>query len=156
MKKRIIVLLVAVILCLGSIPALADNSSEEFQIIAFSDGSYLIMELIGDSIETQLDYNRTSVTKSKAATYYSNSGVKAFTLTVTGSFIYDGTSATCTSSSNSSTIYNNEWSLKTASASHSGNTATATGTFVRKVLGIVVSTKVLTVSLSCSPTGVFS
>jgi hypothetical protein len=156
MKKRIIALLLTMFLCFVSIPASSESLNSDLQIIYYPDGSYVITELIDDSTESLLLHNRTTVTKSKASTYYANTGTKCFTLTVTGTFTYDGTSATCTSATYSSTIHNNEWSLATGAASHSGNSATATGTFVRKVLGVVVSTKILTVTLSCSPSGEFS
>ena len=156
MKKQMTAILLAVLLCLGSIPVSAEDSSSAAQAIYFSDGSYITIELIDGPDQIETDRGRTSVTKSKAATYYRSDGVKAFTLTVTGIFTYDGTTSACTSSTYSYTLHESEWSLKTGSASYIGNAASATGTFVRKVLGITVSTKILTVTLSCSPSGIFS
>ncbi|MDY2983051.1 MAG: hypothetical protein SOT00_06725 [Eubacteriales bacterium] len=60
---------------------------------------------------------------------------------------------TCTASSYTYQIHNSSWSFSSGSASKSGNTATAKGTFARKVLGITVDSKTLTVSLSCDKNG---
>jgi len=89
----------------------------------------------------------------KSYTAKNSSGQVQWKFTVKGSFTYTGSSATCTSSSYTSSISNSEWSLKSASASKSGNKATATGTYIRKLLGITVDTKTVAPSLSCDKNG---
>ena len=101
----------------------------------------------------------TTITKSgsKTATGKNSDGDVLWTLTVHGTFrVVTGSSATCTASSYSYTAPGSGWSLKSGSATKSGNVATANGIFVKKFLGITTETRDVTVNLVCSTSGTLS
>lgn len=148
MKKTLTALLV-VVLMLSSF-SVAQASDGVVNVEYFDDGSYVVTVVDCDAVM----FASSTIRGRKTSTYYRADGKEAFALTVYGTFSYDGTNqAVCTDSSYTHTIYRNDWSLKSASATKSGNTATATGTFIRKALGVTVDTKVLPVSLSCDKDG---
>ncbi len=114
----------------------------------------------GDYIETVITYDQTlarASTKSgsKTANYKNSSGETLWSVTVTGTFSYDGTTSSCTKVSHSAAAYSSGWSIKNSSSSKSGNTATANATATHKVL-LISKDYSMTVSLSCSPQGVLS
>ncbi|MCM1285886.1 MAG: hypothetical protein NC213_05065 [Acetobacter sp.] len=127
------------------------------EIEYFSDGSYMVT-----TIETEADNGiallATTSTKSssKSVKYYSSSNDLQWIVTLTGTFSYTGSSATCTKSSATYKVYDSNWKVKSATASKSGRTATGNYTVKRYALGIVTSTKTGTIKISCSNTGVIS
>ena len=136
-------------------PALAANSPTASSIstknvIVLEDGSYIIEEIVETA---SIQSARTTSTKSgyKNATYYTRSNVAIFTVRVTGSFEYTGTSSKATSSS--ATVYLNHASATFVSKSAfcSGISAYATGS-----VSYIGETLTHSVALSCSATGVLS
>ena len=79
-----------------------------------------------------------------------------FSVTVTGTFTYTGSSSTCTKSIASATSKNANWKISSKSASKSGNKATAKATAKRYVDGTAVETQNCTVTLTCSSNGSLS
>lgn len=151
MKKIISVFLpVLVLLCTFALPAsaLSENSTIVSQETIYNeDGSYYVITVREEDVASTR--SGASKTGSKSIDYYDSYGL-GWTLTVTGTFIYPGTStgsAYCTNATASRKVYN-DWSCSSYYANYSGNKATAYGTFKA---GIV--TKNGTVSLSCSSTG---
>ena len=104
-----------------------DDKSEIYNTIHFDDGSYL----------TECIY----ITQTRS------SG------TVSGTFSYTGSSATCTASSCDVTIYDSAWYIVSKSASKSGNKATASVTMGYKALGVTVNKVPISMSLSCDANG---
>lgn len=145
--KKIVSMCLAFLFGLMVFPA-TFASAEAEEVIYFEDGSYCV---------TTITYGgeRASNTRTgnKTTSYYASDGTKLFALTVSGVFLYDGNTVKCTSSSYTNAIYDSAWSLKSATASKSGATATASGTFVKKVLGITMNTKTLTPTLTCDKDG---
>lgn len=119
------------------------------EITYLSDGSYLVTELVAADNAVM---STNTVSGSKKTTAYNSSGSALWSFTVSGTFRYTGSSATATSAYCSYIIYSSLWSLKTASAYCSGSQAIADGTFK----GALVLTKNVTVTLTCSATGVLS
>ena len=75
-------------------------------------------------------------------------------LSITGTFIYDGISSQCVSCSHQAVSYDSHWTFKTSASSYSGNSATATATIT---LSDLISHDFYTsVTIYCSPTGVIS
>lgn len=114
----------------------------------------------GDCIKTYITYyetNSRATTKSGSKTkeYQNSSGETLWSVTVTGTFSYDGTTSSCTKVSHSAVAYSSGWSIKSSSSSKSGNTATADATATYKLL-LISKDYSMTVSLSCSPQGVLS
>lgn len=146
--KRLFAVLVtcALLLCLLPITAYASETSTE--ITYFEDGSYIVT-----SIEHRTSRMLTKVS-SKTSTYYSADDVPQFKVTITGEFLYDGTTVTCTYASGNTTIYEpSGWSKVTERTRLSGNTATHTTTFNNLLFGIVVDTFDFSVTITCDENG---
>lgn len=122
------------------------------EITYFEDGSYLVTEITED---TGGSMARITNAKSgtKTTSMYNAAKKLLFSLTVHGTFTYDGSSAWATNVTYSYTIDNSAWSFDSGSCSKSGPKVTATATF--DYLSFVQS-RTLTVSLTCSPTGSLS
>lgn len=116
----------------------------------------VISSLQLDNSEIAVPFSTTR-SGSKTTAYYSKSGSKLWSVTVTGTFTYgDGSRATCTKSTVSTNVYSSSWKITHSSASKSGNnaSATATGTLYRNSAPIDSITK--TVTLTCNVNGVLS
>lgn len=146
--KKVLSILFAALFLLVLIPSAPVKAETTTDVVYFEDGSYVVTVL--QEYSTRSSNQKTA---SKSSTLYDPNGGSVATLTVRGTFRYDGTTATCTASTYTHQIHNSSWSLSSGSASKSGNTATAKGTFARKVLGITTDSKTLTVSLSCDKNG---
>lgn len=154
MKKRL-VFIVCIVLYIFSVLACGVQAKEYLPLDSdktieyFSDGSYIITEL---SEYNSLD--KSSISRSKTSTYYDNNNTSVWFVRLTATFSYNGTTATCTSSSTSYTIYDTAWQVTNAVASRSGNTATGDFTVKKYFLGIPIKTVNRTLTLTCSPSGV--
>lgn len=146
--KRILcfILMSAMLLCV--IPVQSSAAERNLETIYFEDGSYMTVEVITKSTRAS-----GSVSGSKPYTYYNSNGSAQWKATLSGSFTYTGSSATCTSSSVDATIYNSAWYVSSKSASKSGNTASASVTMGKKMAGVTVMTKTVSLSLSCDKNG---
>lgn len=149
MIKRFICILLIVI-CLLSLPlhSFATNTIETPSVIYLDDGSYITITI--SEIETRASGTKTG---QKTYTCTANSGTVCWDATLTGTFTYTGSSATCTYSDCSVTIYENNWYTVSKSAAKSGNTATASVTMGRKVLGITIAKDTYNMTLSCDANG---
>lgn len=128
--------------------AFATNYNETASIIYLEDGSYITITTV--EIETRASGSKTA---QRTYTCTANDGTVCWTATLTASFSYTGSSATCTSSDCSVTVYKSNWYTVSKSATKSGNTATATVTMGRKVLGITIAKDTYNISISCDPNG---
>ena len=149
MGKRLLFILVITMLLFTAIPVYAadiNGIDPDDEIVYFDDGSYAVISLQTDDIS-----KGNTKTASKSYKYYNSSDVLQWTFKVTGTFSYNGTSATATAVSTSYTISNNSWTYDHATKSKSGNTVTGTGYFENS--GI---TKTGTVTIKCSKNGVIS
>lgn len=154
--KKLISLLSVILMIAVMCPTTAFANDEivtESSVEYFDDGSYIVTEIAENSITT---FAAKTVSKSKSATYYDGNDAKQWTVTLSATFSYTGSSATCTSATTSSTIYNSAWKVTSAVASKSGNKATGTFTVKKYVLGIPVKTVNKTLTITCSNTGVCS
>ena len=113
----------------------------------------------GDYIETIITYEealtRSSKTASKTKNYKNSDGDVMWSVTVRGTFSYNGTTSSCTAVSHSTTTLNAYWSIKSASSSKSGNTATAKAVATQSISGVSRDYSV-SVSLTCSANGTLS
>lgn len=146
--KRVICILLLVLMVVSILPVGAFAAETEESITYFSDGSYLIR-----SIDCGFGVERSKKSGSSVYSYYGNNGDLEWTATLSATFTYDGSSATCTSSSCSVSISNSAWHLVSKSADKSGNTATGTVSMERKMLGITTGSKTINLSLSCDADG---
>lgn len=160
MKKKAASILLSLVM-LFALPmtayaAIPDSASTS--MITFSDGSYLITTVVSEKsnqlvssqkLSTQTTYQTVGT---KTISYYSANNTLAWDFSVTGTFRYNGTTATAISSSVSDNIYNSDWWCASKSSSYSGATATASGIFK----SISLLTKNVTTALTCSPNGTLS
>lgn len=113
----------------------------------FSDGSYIITTLT----ESQM---RSSKSGTKRQDFYSSSDVLQWRVVLNGTFTYNGTTSSCTSSSYSVTIYNNDWFKYSGNAYKSNNKAYVDVTMKRRgLLGIIVQTCKVNIQLACDKNG---
>ena len=150
-KRLFSCLLVLVLAFVFPINAMAASVPSAQEVIYFEDGSYITVTLS----ETQA---RASGTKSGSKTYrsYTSDGTEEWRAVLSGTFTYTGSSATCTASSCNVTISNTAWYVVSKTATKSGNTAKASITMGRKLLGITIEKKSAELSLSCSANGTLS
>ena len=115
----------------------------------YPDGSYGITE----TIEYSAKATYGSKTASKNYKHYNASNELVWMVKLTASFTYNGSTSSCTSATPSYTEYVSTWKVKTATASHSGNTATGNYTAKRYTLLIPVETVNKTLTLKCDKNG---
>lgn len=149
--KKFLSLIILAVLILGCIPtnALAGGIQEKTEnIIYFDNGDYITITVT----QTQ---NRASgtITGSKTYTYTDNSNEAHWKAVITGTFTYTGTSATCTASNCNVTIYDSAWYVVSKTTGKSGNKATADLTMGRKLLGITITKKSLSLQITCDANG---
>lgn len=150
MKKMLSLMMALVLIC--SCIALPASAQETEEVVVEneygSDIGYFVTV-----IEESPSLLRAGGTKSgaKSATYYTSTGVAQFTVKVTATFSYNGTSATATSVTGSTTYHVTGCSLISSSKSMSGNSATATATIHCNGRDVKKS-----LTLYCSGSGVLS
>lgn len=159
MKRFLIcVLVLAMMAC--AVPAVSAQESAPTVVSEaieyFEDGSYIVTTV---TEETAAGIARAGYTKtgSKTATHYANDNTVTWTFTVTGTFVVnEGVVSACNSARYSHTIVNSSWSLQSGNAAKTGNQAVGSATFIKKILGVTVETKNVTVTVTCDKYGVIS
>ena len=139
MKKIITLLTIVSSILFLSLPVSALDQKKE--IIKLDNGYYL--ETIIE--ETSMARAANQKTARKTANYKNAQGAIMFSVTVTGTFTYTGSSSTCTKSVAEASSKNTNWK--------SGNKATAKAIAKRYVDGVAVETQNCTVTLTCSSNG---
>ena len=146
--KRLLSSLLILTMLLCVFPVQGSAVEKKLETVYFDDGSYMTVEII-----TRGTRASGSTSGSKPYTYYDSTGSAQWKATISGSFTYNGSSATCTSSSVDVTIYDSAWYTISKSASKSGNTASASVTMVEKRGGVTVNRVPVSLSLSCDRNG---
>ena len=156
--KRILFILTALFLF-----TFASASTSNAAVIAkqnieyLPDGSYYETTITTKEDIRFLSLGRTasaSRSGNKTTTYKTSSGVKLWSVTVTGNFSYvKGKSSKCTSSSVSAASYSASWKISNKSSSKSRNTAIASATGSKYTGSTLISSHTLTVSLTCDVNG---
>ncbi|MED9990428.1 MAG: hypothetical protein UE033_10020 [Coprococcus sp.] len=102
--------------------------------------------------------SNTAKTKTGYKTTYCKNanGTVLWSVTVTARFSYNGTTATCTSSSVSATIKDSTWKISNKYSTRCSNYGTATATGQEYINNKLVKSVTKTVKLTCSPTGTLS
>lgn len=122
----------------------------------FEDGSYFqvtIMETSSDAVRRATN----TKTGSKVYNCVDSNHKSLWTITVKGSFTYNGSTSKCTNSSVSVKSYVSNWTVSGAKAWKSGSTAYASAQGkMKNVLGQTTKTVNKQVSLTCSPSGKLS
>lgn len=155
--KRLYCLILCLILsiCYNSTTLASDYRDSSTSIEILDDGSYI--ETITETTTSINPFAVTSTKSGKKTSSHKDSSGKIFwTVTVNGTFSYNGTSSKCTSSTVSTTCPSSIWKLTNKSASKSGATATASAIAKRYTNNIITKTINRSVSLTCSKTGKLS
>ena len=148
-----ILILVLVPLSIGAEATTAQDIpqlSQGQEITYYADGSYTISTLSAAPAKASIR------TGSRSISFYNSKNEKQWTIAVSGTFSYNGSTATCTASSVSYTIHESIWKMSSATASRSGASAIGDFTVKRYLLLIPVQTENVRVTVSCSPSGVLS
>ena len=159
MRKLVSVLLVALI-CLGAACGVwADDGSSvnNLELVSesveyYEDGSSLVISVYEETVRTRSDlYNRVG---RKVYKYRDANGTVLWSFAATGEFrVLEGASVTCISASCSAEVFHEAWACTRRYAETSGSWAIANGEFERSLLGIVVSSESVEVSLTCDVYG---
>lgn len=154
MKKTIIFCTIFIMLFSLCYSVSAVHNPIATNIEYLEDGSYFVTVIE----ETGSIATYSTLTKSgrKSSTYYNSESEALWSITLTGTFSYDGTTATCTDANLTYTIYNSNWRMISTTATASGNTAMGTAYAKQYVLGVPINSAERSIEISCSPTGVLS
>ena len=115
LSKLFVFILLFSFLVPTSVKAAAEPTTER---IVYADGSYVITRIT--STESRASNTKTS---SKDYLYYNANDVLQWKATVVGTFVYDGSTSTCTVVSTNFVRYTTTWTLDSVSKSKSGNRA---------------------------------
>ena len=153
MKKVLSFLFIVLIVFCVSINACA-SSDAITTVEYFEDGSCIETTIV---VKEYISTYATQVKKvEKSISYKDEDGIVCWKATLTATFRYTGSSATCTDSTVSYEIYDSAWRMTSSTASKSGNTATADITAKRYTLGIPFKTIDRTITMTCSANGTIS
>ena len=97
--------------------------------------------------------SRTALTASKTYNYINADCITEWSAIITGSFTYNGSSSSCTSSSCSTTVYSGNWKESANTATYAGNSAFASVTMQLRFLFVVIKNETCTLSLTCDKDG---
>lgn len=150
MNKRYFFVFLALTLLLGSLPfnAIATSKEETTEVILFDDGSYIEVSIV--SSPARSIYSRNGY---KKYVYHDSNDNVSWEAKLSGTFIYTGDSATCTTASCTVTIYNDQWYEVSKTTTRSGNAATTQLTMGLKFLGVTVDEREYTITLTCDKDG---
>lgn len=126
------------------------------QIDLLDDGSYIETTMVEASPSVALHSATSTKTGRKTSSYKTSSGTLIWSITINGTFTYNGSTAKCTKATISTSCPNSSWRLSNKIAKKSNNTASASATSKKYVNGICIKTINRTVTLSCSKTGTLS
>ncbi len=154
MKRFLYITLVSFILLGSTFDSSAIAYSSNRTIEYLEDGYYIETIILNDSDFSICATNSKSA--KKTVTFYDSADVAQWSITINGTFSYNGSSATCTSASISHTILDSAWKIASETATKSGNKAIGNAQAKRYFLGICTRTIEKSVTLSCSSTGVLS
>lgn len=154
MKRILLVILTLTIFCctILCVPVSASSLTEASKTtIEYLDN--------GDYIETIIKWEesvtRTTKSGSKTKNYKNSTGDILWSVKVTGTFTYNGTTSSCTAASHTTSAPGANWTIKSASSSKSGSTATAKAVATLKI-GSNSQDYSMSVSLTCSANGTLS
>lgn len=156
MARRIFVIICFI--CLASSMTAYANSPEpsiiNSKMESISDIFYLENgACVTRSIPVVIYSQRGSLTGQTTYRFRDSNGVILWTATLTGTFAYNGSTATCTAASCETSVQQGNWHETYNHAYPSGNTAQADITMVRKVLFITVQTETAHLVLTCDANG---
>lgn len=94
----------------------------------FENNDYYIETIITNTPTTFIPFAQFStrtITKTKTATMKAADGTALWSVSITGTFTYDGTTSKCISCSHTAMTYVNSWRITSVTSHKSNNSATA-------------------------------
>ena len=155
MKKIFLCSMMALILLMPKVAfALEKNEYTESYISYSIEDEFYVETIIEESAITTFATQKK--TGSKTKNYKTSTGKILYSIKVSGTFTYTGSSSTCTASYVTATSYDSTWKVASKSSSKSKNVATAKATMKHYYDNSVAQTTYPSVSLTCSAKGVLS
>ncbi len=148
MKKLLLGLTLVLMLIL---PTNINALEENYNTTYYENGYYYEI-----SISVTNSVARSAKEGSKTIYCKNSAGKTMWSLTVKGTFTYNGSTSSCTSASASTSITDATWKITNKSSSKSGNTAKATATAICYLNGNPINSATKTVNLKCSASGKLS
>ena len=148
MKKLLLGLTLVLMLIL---PTNINALEENYNTTYYENGYYYEI-----SISVTNSVARSAKEGSKTIYCKNSAGKTMWSLTVKGTFTYNGSTSSCTSASASTSITDATWKITNKSSSKSGNTAKETATAICYLNGNPINSATKTVSLKCSASGKLS
>lgn len=151
--KRAVTLVALAFLILSMLPfhsLAAEIPTEYDEIIYLDNGDYFTVEI------GQVLSRGTTVNNNKTYTYRGSNGDEQWRAILYGTFVYDGTTSTCTQGSCDVIITDTTWSVSSKNVVKSGGTVSCDLTMVKKFIGITVLKEEFNLSMTCSPNGVIN
>ena len=155
MKSIKIILCICFGILISNTTIMASTSQTNTIVETFSDVSYIESSISFPSTSKALSSSSTK-TASKTSTYKNNSGKTLWSVTVTGSFTYNGSTSKCIRSTVSTTCPDRNWKIIKSFANKTDSTASATVSTAQYLNGIHMRTINRTIKLTCSKTGKLS
>lgn len=155
MKKNILCCMMVLILFMPKVAfALEKNEYNESYVSYSIEDEFYVETIIKES--TIITFATQTKTGSKTKNYRTSAGKVLYSIKVSGTFTYTGSSSTCTDSSVTATSYDSTWKVSSKSASKSKNIATAKATMKHYYDNSVAQITYPSVSLTCSAKGELS
>ncbi len=148
MKKLLLGLTLVLMLIL---PTNINALEENYNTTYYENGYYYEI-----SISVTNSVARSAKEGSKTIYCKNSAGKTMWSLTVKGTFTYNGSTSSCTSASASTSIIDATWKITNKSSSKSGNTAKATATAICYLNGNPINSQTKTVTLKCNANGKLS
>lgn len=148
--KRLACCVMVMVLLAAMFPVFGNAAAygEEVVTEVFADGSYET-----ESIYKMQTRAGGTISGSKVRNHYDTKGTLCWQFVLNGSFSYTGSSATCTSSTCSVSIYSQGWYVISKNASKSGNTASANATMGESSGGVLANRVSASLTLRCDKNG---
>lgn len=146
MKKLVIKILFLTLSLFNLTPCFALNISKDIEPIADNLTIEYTLEEINS---TRATYQKVG----KKTANVKNGNTILWSVTVTGTFEYDGTHSICTNSVVSTTCSADNWVLSNKKSSKSGSTAKASADGTKYTNGLITDTKTVSVALVCGSDG---
>ena len=101
-------------------------------VLSNFNNDYYLETVITDANPTfsfsTLQSNSHTITKTKTTNIKNTNGAILWSVSITATFTYDGSTSRCISCSPSAETYSSSWTIQSTSSSKSGNSATAIAT----------------------------
>lgn len=155
MKKVLLMLIVYNLFTLPVISVKANNFNNDENKQIYKNIEYVGNGIVEETIiEETVSMKSTRTIKSGTKTInYKHGSTILWSVSVTGTFSYNGKSSSCTNSSVKADSRNRDWKIVNKSSSKNGSTAIGKATAKKYMLGVCIQTINETVKLTCSSTG---